>query len=158
WTTANPGNRTDINPPLTSPVAMVDSDKAGEIPNTILQDEELITPQINLTGALRATLEFDQYFRWYSGGPDEKTDGDVRSSATGGAWVHKLQQHGASSPNPDHETIDVSAQAVGTTNFQVRFHYWNGHFEWYWQVDNVQVNFTQNPGCFQNVCVAPPTS
>jgi subtilisin-like proprotein convertase family protein len=157
WTTANPGNRTDITAPLSAPVAMVDSDKAGSTTG-ITQDEELITPALNLLSATTVTLDFDQFFRWFSGGLDENADVDVRSTATAGAWVNVLHQHGASTPNPDHKTINVTAQAAGTGNFQVRFHYWNGHFEWYWQVDNVKVTFTAPSGCNQNVCVAAPTS
>jgi hypothetical protein len=65
-----------------------------------------------------------------------------------------LHQHGAASPNPDHKTLNITAQAAGTTNAQVRFHYWNGSFEWYWQVDNVRVDFTAPAGCNQATCAA----
>ncbi|HEX4824913.1 MAG TPA: proprotein convertase P-domain-containing protein, partial [Candidatus Polarisedimenticolaceae bacterium] len=67
WTTGNPGIRV-FAAPLQSPVAIVDSDAAGV---GATQDEELITPALDLTGSPVVTLQFDQFFRWYSGGLDE---------------------------------------------------------------------------------------
>ncbi len=152
WTTANPGGRTPESP-LVAPFAIVDSDFAGAIPT---QDEELITPVMNLITAATVTLQFDQYFNRYSGGLAEIADVDVRSSATAGAWVNVLRQQSASSPNPDHQTIDITAQAAGAATVQVRFHYYNAQYEFYWQVDNVKVDYTASGGCNQNVCAAPP--
>ncbi len=156
WTTANPGNRT-IAPPMSAPVAIIDSDNAGNAVGTI-QDEQLITPAMNMTSATTVTLDFDQYFHWYSGGMNEIGDVDVKSTATGGVWVNVLRQQGGDSPNPDHKTINISAQAVGAPDVQVRFHYYNAHWEWYWQVDNVKVSFTAPGGCNQTVCPTPPTA
>ena len=153
WTTANPGARTFIAP-MAAPVAIVDSDKAGSTAG-ITQDEQMITPAMNLTSATSVTLQFDQYFRWYPTSQSEIADVDVRSSLTGGAWVNVLRQQGASSPNPDHQTLDVTAQAAGASNAQVRFHYYNGHWEWYWMVDNVKVSYGAPGGCNQAVCVGP---
>jgi len=153
WTTANPGGRT-IAAPMVAPVATVDSDNAGNDAG-ILQDEQLITPAINLTGATSATLQFDQYFQYYSSSLAEVSDVDVRSSLTGGVWVNVLRQQ-ASTPNPDHKTINISAQAAGAADAQVRFHYYNAHYEWYWQLDNVEVDDTANPGCNQTSCPTAP--
>jgi len=153
WTTANPGQR-PIAPPMSAPVAMVDSDAAGNTGAT--QDEQLITPLMNFAAATSVTLQFDQYFRWFEDGLAELADVDVRSSATGGAWVNALRQQGAASPNPDHRTIDLSNQAAGANSVQVRFHYYNARSEWYWQVDNVRVDFTLPPACSQHACAAAP--
>jgi subtilisin-like proprotein convertase family protein len=152
WTTANPNNRS-FTPPLVHPVAMVDSDFAGS-GTGVTQDEELITPLIDLSTATTATLHFDQFFRWFSGGQDEKGDVDVRSNRTGGAWVNVLRNRGASSANPNHRAIDITTQAAGAADVQIRFHYYDGHYEWYWQVDNVRVDFTAPPGCNQTACSA----
>jgi len=156
WTTANPGART-FTPPLVAPVAIVDSDNAGSTAG-ITQDEEMITPALNLSGATTVTLQFDQYFRWYNLGQDEVGDVDVRSTLTGGAWTNVLHQQGAASPNPDHKTIDITALAAGASNAQVRFHYYNGHFEWYWMVDNVKVDYTAPGGCNETDCPTTPTA
>jgi len=148
WTTANPGAR-PIALPMASPTATVDSDFAGPNPT---QDEQLITPALNLTAATTVTLRFDQYFNRFSGGLAEVGDIDVRSSLTAGAWVNRLRQQAASSPNPDQQTIDLTAAAAGATNVQVRFHYFNAQYEFYWQVDNVRVDTTLPGVCTQVVC------
>jgi hypothetical protein len=153
WTTANPGGRT-FSSPLAAPVAIVDSDSAG---TAATQDEQLVTPVLNLATAISVSLEFDQFFRWYADGQAEKADVDVKSAATGGAWVTVLSQAGASSPNPDHKTINITAQAAGAADVQVRFHYYSAGFEWWWQVDNVKVTFV--PGsCSMSSCSAPPAA
>ena len=154
WTTANPGARA-FTAPLVAPVAIVDSDNAT---SAATQDEQLITPVMNLATATTVTLQFDQYFRWYSGGQNEFGDVDVRSSATGGAWVNVFRNQGGDSANPNHRTLNISAQAAGAADVQVRFHYYQANFEWWWEVDNVNVTFTSPGVCSMNVCLAPPPS
>lgn len=151
WTTANPGARTFISP-LVAPVAIVDSDNAGSGGAT--QNEELITPVLDLSPALTVSLQFDQYFQWYSAGLNEKGDVDVRSSLTGGAWVNVFRNQSASSPNPEHKTINISAQAAGAADVQIRFRYYDAQYEWWWMVDNVRVDLTAQPGCESNPCAA----
>jgi len=117
-----------------TPFAFVDSDAAGSVD----MDEELITPVFDGTGYSALTLEFDQYFLLWST-PNEVCDVDVwdgsawqnvyTNSATIGGW-------GA----PDHQMIDISAFA--NANMQVRFHYYNANYDFYWAVDNVQINGT----------------
>jgi hypothetical protein len=153
WTAGNPGVRT-IAAPMLLPVATIDSDAAGP---GAAQDESLLTPTLNLSTATTATLQFDEFFSWYSGNADEFADVDVRSSLTGGAWVNVLHQHGASSANPAHVTLDVSAQAAGAADAQVRFRDWNGANELFWQVDNVTIDTSAPGSCDMPVCaLAPP--
>ncbi len=154
WTTANPGVRT-IALPMLVPAAIVDSDTAGP---AATQDEGLITPAMSPPAASTVTLQFDQYFRWYSGGQDEIADVDVRSSVTGGAWVNVLRQQGASSANPDHRSVDITTQAAGAPDAQVRFRYHGGQFEWFWQVDNVKVDAAAPASCDMTTCIAGPGS
>ena len=154
WTTANPGGRTIVFP-MDEPVATVDSDNAGNGAG-VIQDEQLITPPMNLTTAPTVTLEFDQYFNWFESSLAEIADVDVRSTLTGGAWVNVFRQQNASSPNPDHKAIDITTQAAGAANAQVRFHYYNGHYEWWWQVDNVNVSYSGPPICNQIPCAVAP--
>jgi hypothetical protein len=149
WTTANPGNRTGAAP-ITTPFAIVDSDNAG---SSASQDEELITPVIDLSSATTVALEFDQYLRRFG---TEKGDVDVRSSLTGGAWVNVLQNASGSTPNPDHRTIDITAQAAGAADVQIRFHYYDASYEWWWQVDNVEVTYTAPGGCAMDTCASGP--
>jgi len=151
WTTGNPGART-FTPPLSSPVAIVDSDNAG---TSATQDEQMITSVVNLSTATAVTLQFDQFFRQYTLGLAEVADVDVRSAATAGAWVNVLRQT-TSSNNPDHKSINITTQAAGAPDVQVRFHYYTGQFEWWWQVDNVKIDATAPAGCNMVQCPAAP--
>jgi hypothetical protein len=150
WTTANPGSRTLVSP-IASPAAIVDSDRAG---SGVSQDEQLITPVLDLSGAVTVILQFDQHFNFYESGQIEKGDVDVRSSLTGNAWVNVFRNQGADSANPDHRTINLTAQAAGAANVQIRFHYYDATFEWWWIVDNVRVDITSPAGCLMNPCAA----
>jgi subtilisin-like proprotein convertase family protein len=151
WTTLNPGVRT-IAAPMVLPVATVDSDAAGP---GATQDESLVSPVLDLSTATAATLQFDEFFRWYAGNADEFADVDVRSSLTGGAWVNVLHQHGVSSANPAHKTVDISAQAAGAADAQVRFRDWNGTNEQYWQLDNVTIDTSAPGSCDMPLCGLP---
>jgi hypothetical protein len=137
WTTANPGGRTGLAP-ITARFAIVDSDNAG---SSATQNEQLITSTLNLASATSVTLELDQYFYYYASGGAEVGDVDVRSSNTGGTWTNVLRNSGASSPNPNHRTIDITTQAAGASDVQIRFYYYNGAYDWYWMIDNILVTF-----------------
>lgn len=145
WTSANPCSRTPTSP-ISAPFVIADSDCAG---TSAEMDEQLITPQVNFTNYSQATLEFDQYFRRYE---NEICDVDIRSSLTGGSWVNKLRMQGSSSSNPDHRIIDITAEAAGASDAQVRFHYSNAIYEWYWMVDNVKFIGGQPPDCLSTLC------
>lgn len=131
WTTANPGNR---SVGLTEPFAIADSDNLGTGQS---MDEELISPTVDTSGYAQVLLQFMHDFRWYNASQDEQCDVDVRSTATGGSWVNVANYSGASASGMVQ--IDVTAQAAGQTDFQVRFHYYNAEFEWWWAVDDVFV-------------------
>ena len=155
WTHFNPGARR-LTAPLVSPVAVVDSSAAG---TSASQDEQLLTPILNLVSATAVTLNYDEYFRWYAGGGNEIGDVDVRSSRTGGAWVNVVRNQGASNPTgatttgAAHRTVSITAQAAGAADVQLRFHYYQGVSDWWWQVDNVVVTYA-TPGCGQHACAA----
>jgi len=152
WTSANPGSR-PLAAPLAAPAAIVDSGAAGA---GAMQDEQLVSPTLDLSGAVSATLAFDQAFHWVSGGLDERGDVDVRSSLTGGAWVTVLRNRGSSSPDPDHRTLDLTALAAGGTSVQVRFHYYGGNNAGWWAIDNVALTTGSLAGCTMTPCAAAP--
>ncbi len=113
-----------------TPFAIIDSDSAG----SVALDTELTSPAVDVSAAAAVILSFDHYLKIYSG--NEIADVDVydgtqwvnvyTSSSTVGAW-------GA----PDHQSIDVTAYK--NANFQVRFHYYNANYDWYWAVDNISI-------------------
>ncbi|WP_417609418.1 PKD domain-containing protein [Owenweeksia hongkongensis] len=109
----------------------VNSDAAGSVD----MDEYLVSPVIDasaITGSL--VLEFDQFFEvWTS----EDADVEVWD---GTQWVTVLAQSGSSVgsfANPNHQSIDITAYA--NDSLQVRFHYYDANYEYYWAVDNVSI-------------------
>ena len=145
WNTSNPGSRTATSP-IAAPFVIVDSNWAGA---GATQDEELITPILDLSVTNSVTLVYDEYFQHYA---TEIGDVDVRSSLTGGAWVNVLRNQGADTSNPTHRAIIISTQAAGASDVQVRFHYYGASNDNYWQVDNVVVSWTRPAYCAINVC------
>jgi uncharacterized repeat protein (TIGR01451 family) len=121
-------------------------------------DEQLIAPLLDFTGDPTVTLEFDHWFEWSPMRRDEVADVDVRSSPTGGQWVNVARWTGASTANPEHAVIDVSAQAGNAPDVEIRWHYYNGQSELYWYVDNVVVHYLAPEICFNESCAAPTAS
>ncbi len=100
-------------------------------------DTELITPSFTVPD--EATLVYDTNYQNYANEDFADTDIDV-----GVGWVNLLQwneDHGGFKALPgENVIIDLSAYAGATA--RVRFHYYNpapDDWEWYWEVDNVQV-------------------
>jgi subtilisin-like proprotein convertase family protein len=144
------------NPDPAAPIggswAAVDSDCAG---NGKQMDEELISPALDLTGNIIVTLEFDHWFAYDQGHQAELADVDVRSSQTGGQWVNVGQWTGASTANPAHESIDISAQAGDAADVEVRWHYYNAKGELYWYVDNITISYGSPGSCAMTLCSPP---
>ena len=131
WTTTNPGNRTLG---LTEPFAIADSDEHGI---GLDMDEQLISPQIDVGTFDTVTLQFKHDFNYYTGGNDEQADVDIRSSATGGQWVTVANFSGGGASGT--VTVDITQAAAGQSDLQVRFHYWNAEWEFWWAVDDIFV-------------------
>jgi len=131
WTTENPGG---VNLPLTEPFAIVDSDHAG---SGATHDEELITRQVDCSTYDKVELRFNHEYRWWSGGGNEQADVDVRSAATGGAWVNVANYSGQDASG--NEEIDISDLAAGQPDVEIRFHYHDAWYDYWWAVDDVQI-------------------
>ncbi|MFT5052424.1 MAG: hypothetical protein ACI8QZ_003857 [Chlamydiales bacterium] len=129
WTTANPGGQ---SVPLVDPFFIVDSEAlgAGEV-----MDESLISPVFSTVGLTDIRLQFHHDFNWSAGGLDEVASVSVRSSQTLGNWIEVVTFQGSDASG----VVDVSLNAGGHTNAQVRFSYSNAEFESWWAVDNVRV-------------------
>lgn len=136
WTTTNPGSRSLLVPPF----AIVDSDELG---TGQTMDEQLITPVVSATGFSHVSLELEHAFRFYTQGQAEKADIDVRSSVTGGAWVNV--ERFDSGDVSGHLSVDLTAYAAA--DLQVRFHYYNAVFEWYWAIDDVTIRGDHGQVC-----------
>ena len=142
WTAANPGARI-ITSPFSTPFAIVDSDNAS---GSATQDEQLITPSFSTIGAKTVILEFSNQFNYYSGGMSEIADVDV-SIDGGTVWSNVFRMQNASDgyPAPNTKVIDISSYVSNCSNVKIRFHYYNGNYEWYWAIDNVKVRTSAVP-------------
>jgi uncharacterized repeat protein (TIGR01451 family) len=138
--------------PLAGQWAAIDSSCTG---GGDKMDEDLITPVLDFVDDPIVTLEFDH---WFEADTGEIADVDVRSSLTGGAWVNVARFTGASTTNPQHEIIDISAQAGDAPDVEIRWHYYDAQAELYWYVDNVVVHFFAPELCLNEVCAAPSSS
>ncbi len=151
WTSSNPCLAPN-DPPLNAPVAQVDSFCAGE---EATQDEQLITPVLNLSAADEVTLDFDEgFFYWYDNSTYEIGDVDIKSSLTSGSWVNILRNDYTTcyygcigSPS-----LDITDYAAGASNVQIRFHYYAAAYDNAWVIDNVRVTYTIDPQCSMNRC------
>jgi len=114
-----------------TPFAMVDSDGYGQ---SVTEDTELVSPVVDISALGSVFISFDQYYNTYTGA--DIADVDVYD---GTQWVNVFSTSSDMGAwgNPDHQLIDVTAYK--NANFQVRFHYYNANWEWYWAVDNVMV-------------------
>ncbi len=101
-----------------------------------LVNTSLISPSMNLSEQTTVILSFDQDFYVYPDSLAEVADVDV--SVGGGAWQNVLNQV-ETVRGPNHQEIDISAIAAHQPDVRVRFHYYNANFDWWWEVDNVQV-------------------
>ncbi|OGF63607.1 MAG: hypothetical protein A2Y62_13415 [Candidatus Fischerbacteria bacterium RBG_13_37_8] len=147
WTDTNPCAR-DPLPPLIPPFIIADSDCAGSED----MDEQVITPALDFSAYTNARLEFDQYFRYYSGGSWEFGAVEVKSALTGNSWTTKYIQMDFSSPHPDHRVIDITPEVAGANDVQVRWRYYYANDDWYWILDNVKLSSQTGTQCQDNIC------
>ncbi|MFZ4523158.1 MAG: S8 family serine peptidase [Bacteroidales bacterium] len=118
------------NPALTGNYAYLDCNAFG---TSGAQNADLITPCMNLTGYTGITLQFDHYFRSYSG-----SSGTLSYSINNGVSWTQIQQFTTTSvTNP--ATFSQAIPALSGQS-QVKFK-WNytGASGWYWGIDNILV-------------------
>jgi hypothetical protein len=100
-------------------------------------DETLITPLLDATTAEDVTLDFEHVFEWFSDGGDELAEVAVRSTATAGAWVDVATFADDSTAGTVH--LDLTPQAAGTADLQLRFRYSQADFDFWWALDDIVV-------------------
>jgi hypothetical protein len=112
----------------TGEAAAIDSDNYGGVDI----DGELLTPLFDVP-ATGYALDFDHYFNFFL----TNEIGDVDISIDGGiSWVNLASY--TLMDYQEHASLSLDAYA-GMTGLQVRFHYYQANYDWYWQVDNVEV-------------------
>lgn len=110
--------------------AVVDSDEYGS-GNT--QDTTLVSPVFDLTGVDTPVLEFATD---YNDLGNEQADVDL--SLDGGATWTNVWRQLTDLRGPSTVRVPLP-QAAGDTDVQLRFHYYVGSFDWWWEVDEVFV-------------------
>ena len=115
----------------TGEAACTDSDATGS--PAIPYDTELISNPFDLTGYGTASLDVKGYYRDVLTNGNDRFEVDVWDGST---WTNEL------SWDEDHEpedfTVNLSSYA-GSPGIQVRFHYFGDGFDWYAQVDDINL-------------------
>ncbi|GAA1406211.1 S8 family serine peptidase [Catellatospora coxensis] len=129
WKFTDDGNRGNLTGG-SGGFAIIDSDDYGL---GGAQDSSLVSPVVNLTAVTAPVIRFNQDFNQL--GSDRA---DVDLSLDGGAtWTNLLRQ-AADFRGPRTTEIPIP-QAAGQSQVQVRFHYYDASYEWWWAVDNVLI-------------------
>ncbi len=152
WTTHN-DYLESYNPMWKDTTYMV----AGYEYSSANMDEQLITHSIDCSNLLDVTLSFEHVFKWYEELPDEVADVDVR--VDGGSWqnVARYDSYGDNTTmNGELVELDISSIVDGQPNVQIRWHYYNANWEWYWGIDDVEITASlvsqPTPGDFEPDC------
>lgn len=127
WRSDNPGGRSSAN--WTGVFMIVDSDYAW----LVNMDEQLITQSIDCTRKTDVKLEFNHEFYHYS---NEIGDVDVR--VDGGRWQNMVRYQGADYGG----SVELSLSdfgANGSSDVQIRWHYYKANYDYYWGIDDVQI-------------------
>ncbi|HNS33297.1 MAG TPA: clostripain-related cysteine peptidase [bacterium] len=128
WAVKNTSPRSWVSSPyLNTSYMMVDSDAAGHVN----MDEQLISPYFDFTGYTTVYLKFNHLFWYYT---DEKADVDIRVG--GGSWQNLRRYQGSNSEGSVF--ADITSIAAGKDNVQVRWHYYNANYDWFWAIDNLE--------------------
>jgi hypothetical protein len=141
WSFSDPGGRGNQTGGSGN-FAIVDSDKAGNV----ALNTELRTPLMDLSALTAVTLTFKSDFHYYSGGDAEVADVDVSVNGASGPWANVWRRSGVDDRGPKTYTIDLTALAAGQANVMIRFHYYNARYEWWWEIDDVQLGQCLPPG------------
>jgi subtilisin family serine protease len=130
WTFDDPGGRGNISGG-DGGFAVIDSDEYGPSGR---QDSSLVSPVVDLTNVSAPVIRFQQDH-------NQLADiADVDLSVDGGATWQNVKRQQADF-RTQLTTIPIP-QAAGQDDVQVRFHYYNATFEWWWEVDEVLIGST----------------
>jgi subtilase family protein len=126
WSDQNPGGQDTV---MTDPPFMIaDSDYY----RNEAMDEELISEAVDVTGYYDISIRFVNRFREYEWSNSEKGDVDVKLD--GGSWTNIARYESTTA-----EVSELSLAGQSFETVEIRFHYYNAYYEWYWIIDNVQV-------------------
>ena len=135
WTFDDPGDRGNLTGG-DGAFAVVDSDAYG---SDGAQDTSLVTPVVDLSTITDPVVGFRQDYR------NLGDIADVDLSIDGGATWTTVVHQTTEVRGPRQDVVPLPA-AAGQAEVQVRFHYYDAEFAWWWEVDDVYVgNRTCDP-------------
>jgi len=124
WTDANPGGRSPDY--MTGNFMIVDSDYYG----TSDMDEQLVSESIDASGFENVFVKIAHHFYHY-----ESETADVDVAIDGGAWTKLAQYRGSDASG----IVSLDLPGGAAESLQIRFHYYDAYYEWWWAVDTVEV-------------------
>jgi len=133
WAFDDPGTRTNLTGG-TGLFAGIDSDLAGYKD----VDTSLLSPAMDFASNPAVVLQFKYDFNWWSSDTDEVADVDV-SNDGGSSWTNVWRRHGHDDRGPKTASVDISSLAGGESYVRVRFRYYDANFDYWWQVDDVNI-------------------
>ncbi|GAA5142017.1 hypothetical protein GCM10023340_04810 [Nocardioides marinquilinus] len=135
WTFDDPGDRGNLTGGEGG-FAIVDSDEYG---SGGAQDTSLVSPVIDMSDLSAPVVGFKQDY--YNLGDTADVDVSIDGGET---WETVLSQT-SSVRGPDEKVVQLP-MAAGQPEVQVRWHYYDAGYNWWWQVDDVFVgNRTCDP-------------
>ena len=130
WEFDNPGGRTFSSTTGANGFAILDSDHYGSGGS---QDADLVTPEFDFSGFISINLEFEHYFRSYSG-----SDATLSYSTDGGSVWNQIQNWTSSSGNPETFNQDMSTEVAGESSVYFKWNY-TGSWGYYWFLDDINI-------------------
>jgi uncharacterized repeat protein (TIGR01451 family) len=118
-------------------------------------DTELRSVILDLSNVTTATLQYVASYNWFSTGEYANTDISTDGGAT---WTNLL--HWTSDYNPygpgELVTLDLT-QYIGSENTLVRFYYYAPAWNYWFQVDQVNILGCYLPNAEPNIAITPPS-
>jgi len=129
--------------------ADADSDRCG---SGSTMNTELRTYALDLSGATTATLQYIASYN-YLGSDYANVDISVDGGATWTTLLHWAEDHSPNGPG-EAVTLDLTPY-TGYSNVLIRFHYYAPGWDWWWEVDQVQVGSCYLPDAVPDIDVTP---
>ena len=140
WEFNNPGARTFSSTTGSNGFAILDSDHYGSGNS---QNADLLSPLFDFSGNTSVTLEFEHYFKSYSG-----SSASLSYSTNGGTSWTSIQSWSADTANPVSFSQTFTSGIPGSSAVRFKWNY-TGSYGWYWCVDDVSVTTSgSNPAEF----------
>lgn len=119
------------------PFLIVDSDYA----ETVDVDASLISPIIDCSMYSNIRLVFNNWFQNYAGSYNEQGDIDIRVDQ--GPWQTVASFKDVGTYNIVDAAKDIVIKLPSAVDYQssvqIRWHYYNANYEWFWGIDNIKL-------------------